>query len=536
VIAAPQRDKERIVKKKSWRNEPLEISKLKIKGKLADLNKKFVEEDDWLRGFSVEVKNTSSKTITYIELDLEFPALSGSTGERPSLDHLLYGEYPAPPGEATTPHPDQPPLLPGETANLTLTDYDGLREFLNQTGKPASIKQLDIGISTVIFADGMKWEGGQIFHRDPDNPNRWRPEPTSSSSIKKELRPSAGLSVSLFRKASFIAPLSPGVSSSPLIQDPGIFPTECKALLYAEDEFCGTNTRCAVRHDYPDPGSPPALSLLYYYTAVNDRCVNRTTHVACSTFRPTVIKQNCSYAGTPCIFRICSGGQSWDEDFCNCRCADPISYFAHSVIAKNIKRGAARIPEDGEQDLACPSPIVIDLLGNGFALSNVQDGVRFDLNSDGTAEQIDWTRADTDDAWLALDRDGNGRIDNGAELFGNFTPQPQPPQGKERNGFLALAEYDRSANGGNNDGLIDSRDSIFAALRLWRDTNHNGISESTELHTLASSGLATIELDYKESKRTDEYGNKFRYRAKVKDAQGAQVGRWAWDVFLGSAS
>jgi hypothetical protein len=56
------------------------------------------------------------------------------------------------------------------------------------------------------------------------------------------------------------------------------------------------------------------------------------------------------------------------------------------------------------------------------------------------------------------------------------------------------------------------------------------------LHALAELGLASIELDYHESKRTDEHGNQFRYRAKVKDAQGAQIGRWAWDVFLINSS
>ena len=178
------------------------------------------------------------------------------------------------------------------------------------------------------------------------------------------------------------------------------------------------------------------------------------------------------------------------------------------------------------------TPILVDVAGNGFDLTDSANGVTFNLNNIGGREKIAWTRAGSDDAWLALDRNGNGTIDDGTELFGDVTLQPDPLTGEKKNGFRALAEYDKTSNGGNANGQIDVGDSVFSSLRLWQDSNHDGLTGASELLTLQSQDLATIDLDYKDSKKTDNHGNEFSFRAKVKNSEGQHQGRWAWDVYL----
>jgi hypothetical protein len=135
------------------------------------LNDKFFEDDDWLKGLTINVKNTSGRIIKYVELDLVFPRPNDSPNQPVSRDHLIYGQYPLQPGEAGPANP-QPPVMPGDTVEIALTDYEGTMDFLLHTNY-RSIKQLEIEIGMVIFDDDTKWSGGRLYRRDPTRPDGW---------------------------------------------------------------------------------------------------------------------------------------------------------------------------------------------------------------------------------------------------------------------------------------------------------------------------------------------------------------------------
>jgi len=151
-----------------------------------------------------------------------------------------------------------------------------------------------------------------------------------------------------------------------------------------------------------------------------------------------------------------------------------LGLMALAVVSLTSTSEAQHNPGDpgGKQS----TPIILDTLNNGFRLTSLAAGTRFDLNVDGVRESCSWTQPFSDDAFLALDRNNNGMIDNGTELFGLATPDRIDI---DPTGIQALAQYDLPVNGGNNDGVIDYHDAIYSHLILWYDLNHNGITDPT---------------------------------------------------------
>ena len=160
------------------------------------------------------------------------------------------------------------------------------------------------------------------------------------------------------------------------------------------------------------------------------------------------------------------------------------------------------------------SPIILDLNGDGIKTTGIASWRYFDHDQSGFAEMTAW--ADKNDGILALDLNGNGKIDDGREIFGNNTFLPDGTLAPH--GYAALAQYDS-----NHDGKIDSHDEIWEKLRVWRDKNEDAKTGKNELHTLDELGIAAINLNAEEVSETDEAGNRVTHRATVTKTDGTTM-------------
>ena len=160
--------------------------------------------------------------------------------------------------------------------------------------------------------------------------------------------------------------------------------------------------------------------------------------------------------------------------------------IADGEIAAERARDAKRKKED---------PLVIDLDGDGIELTKMENGVNFDINGDGKIDKTAFVKPD--DGLLALDKNGNGVIDSGKELFGT--------QNGASDGFSELGKYDE-----NGDGKIDKNDAIYYKLRVWQDLNQNGKSEEGELNSLETLKIDSINLRNRKIVNEDINGNLLR--------------------------
>lgn len=161
-----------------------------------------------------------------------------------------------------------------------------------------------------------------------------------------------------------------------------------------------------------------------------------------------------------------------------------VRYGDVARVIENIRNGQQS--QTQSQTVQAAEPLVFDLDGDGLELTTVENGVMFDIT--GTGKKVQTAFITGGDAFLALDRNGNGTIDSGKELFGD--------QHGAVNGIEELRKFDD-----NRDGVIDENDAVFDKLRLFIDRNGDGISQKNELITLKDEGITKISLDAKEENR-----------------------------------
>lgn len=158
------------------------------------------------------------------------------------------------------------------------------------------------------------------------------------------------------------------------------------------------------------------------------------------------------------------------------------------------------------------SPVILDLDGDGVETRSLEEGIFFDHDGNHFAENTGWVAAD--DGLLVWDKDHNGEIETGNELFGDHT---QLADGTfAANGYEALQALD-----GNHDGVLNADDAIWQELNVWQDRNGNAQVDEGELLSLNEAGIAAINTDYQKSTRVDEQGNAHKQTSEITMLDGS---------------
>ena len=167
--------------------------------------------------------------------------------------------------------------------------------------------------------------------------------------------------------------------------------------------------------------------------------------------------------------------------------AQTVKWWSSKAYADEIDPNSNTTYLFGRDWIFRRDPLAFDLDGDGLETTGISSTapVLFDHDGDGVRTGTGWVKGD--DAFLALDRNGNGVIDNGGELFGVDTVMSSGQ--KAADGFAALADLDS-----NHDGIFSSADAQYANVKLWRDLDQDGVSDAGELVSLADAGIASIDL------------------------------------------
>lgn len=327
---------------------------------------------------------------------------------------------------------------------------------------------------------------------------------------------------------------------------------------------CLTHFECAFGASYTGPSETCATKIVDVrtYSCGNNTGLVFNSALACC-----------------CVFQTGAGCGEYGTVNCDGTCSDETGGGGEDQCEGESGDGTQGAACSGDGDCsdglhcdldACicggdTDPIMIDTGRAGYLLTGLANGVKFDILADGHPKQIAWTLGASSVGFLALDRNGDGVIDSGRDLFtglsagpadrrpsrpsgGAATPRPtsvgrtvataakissRKTPGTPKNGFAALARFDLPINGGNGDGKIDANDAVYSKLVVWIDGNHDGKSGPAEVFKLSDLGITAISLSVQPAGWNDAHGNLFSAMASFV-RNGETLWAYAVDLLVGN--